>query len=175
MTGPIAMNQVANDRAGRDDMDAILALEQTGFALASRWIAASWLPELTRSDRFAPVFRDATGTVRGVAAFQVIAEVADLNRVVVDPGLRGRGIGRALLEAGFAWAAERGAERMLLEVEWANEPALALYRRLGFVEVSYRTNYYGISRDALVMQRDLNDCGGPTTRVESSDLEELDR
>ena len=52
-------------------------------------------------------------------------------------------------------AAERGAERMLLEVEWANEPALALYRGLGFVVISHRVNYYGTNRDALVMQREL--------------------
>ena len=53
------------------------------------------------------------------------------------PRARGQGLGRALVAEGLAWAAERGAERMLLEVEWANEPALALYRGLGFAVISH--------------------------------------
>jgi ribosomal protein S18 acetylase RimI-like enzyme len=30
---------------------------------------------------------------------------------------------------------------------------------MGFVEISYRANYYGAGRDALVMQRELNEWG----------------
>jgi len=144
------------DAAVAGDVDAILALEQTGFPAQSRWIAASWLPEIEGTDHFTPAARDVDGVLRGVAAFQLVAEMADLNRVVVDPAHRSRGIGRTLVEAGLRWAAERGAERMLLEVEWANEPALALYRGLGFAEISHRVNYYGVNRDALIMQRDLD-------------------
>lgn len=141
--------------ATTDDLPAILALEESGFVQRSRWIDKSWLPELTGPEFFTPGVRDADGVLRGLASFQVIAEVADLNRVVVDPKFRGQGFGAALLAAGLEWATDRGAERMLLEVEWANEPALALYRRFGFVEISHRVNYYGINADALVMQRDL--------------------
>ena len=143
------------DVAGVDDVPAILELERTGFPAPSRWIAASWLPEIEGRDHFTPAARDQGGVLCGVAAFQLVADVADLNRVVVAPGHRGHGLGRALLLAGLRWAADRGAERMLLEVEWANEPALALYRGLGFVEISHRVNYYGVNRDALVMQREL--------------------
>lgn len=142
------------DVAGADDVPAILELERTGFPAPSRWIAASWLPEIEGADHFAPAARD-QGVLCGVAAFQLVGDVADLNRVVVAPDQRGRGVGRALLLAGLRWAADRGAERMLLEVEWANNPALALYRGQGFVEISHRVNYYGVNRDALVMQRDL--------------------
>ena len=156
MTAP---TMLVIDVATVADLDRILELEQTGFAPPSRWIGRSWLPEINGSNNFAPAARDQHGVVCGVAAFQLIADVADLNRVVVDPRHRGKGVGRALVEAGLAWAAAHGAERMLLEVEWANQPALALYRRLGFVEISFRTNYYGVDRDALVMQRDLNDLG----------------
>jgi len=47
---------------------------------------------------------------------------------------RGRGIGRALLEALFAWAAERGIRRIEGGAFATNPRALDLYRRLGFVE-----------------------------------------
>lgn len=145
------------DAATAADLDAIVALEQTGFAPASRWIGRSWLSEIDGGHHFTPAARDADGTLIGVAAFQCFHEVADLNRVVVDPAQRGRGVGAALVEAGLAWAAASGAERMLLEVEWANEPALALYRRLGFAEITFRRNYYGIDRDALVMEKSLGE------------------
>jgi [ribosomal protein S18]-alanine N-acetyltransferase len=51
------------------------------------------------------------------------------------------------------------AEALFLEVDEANHPALALYRRLGFREVGRRENYYdgaeGRKSSALVMRRDL--------------------
>ncbi len=74
---------------------------------------------------------------------------------MVAPDQRGRGIGGALVEAGITWAAERHGLRMLLEVEHDNAAALALYRRLGFVELARRKDYYGAGRHALVMQREL--------------------
>lgn len=91
----------------------------------------------------------------GVATFQLVADTADLHRVVVAPDQRGRGIGRALVEAGITWAAGRHGRRMLLEVEHDNDPALALYRRLGFADLARRRDYYGAGRHALVMQYDL--------------------
>ncbi len=91
----------------------------------------------------------------GVATFQLVADTADLHRVVVAPDQRGRGIGHALVEAGIAWAAERHGQRMLLEVDHDNVPALALYEGLGFLELARRKDYYGAGRHALVMQREL--------------------
>ena len=151
MRAPVLTTDPATER----DPEAILALEQTGFVPASRWTDRSWLPELSGGDHFAPAVRDQNGVLQGVASIQLIGDVADLNRVVVDPGHRGRGIGRALIEAGLGWAGSHGGERMLLEVERANDTAIGLYRALGFVPISSRRNYYGAGRDALVMQREL--------------------
>jgi ribosomal-protein-alanine N-acetyltransferase len=50
-----------------------------------------------------------------------------------------------------------GARRMLLEVRPDNEPAVALYRRLGFAAVTTRRDYYGPGAHALVMLRPLRD------------------
>jgi GNAT superfamily N-acetyltransferase len=45
---------------------------------------------------------------------------------------RGRGIGRALIEHIERWAADRGIERMILNVSEANEGAIRLYHDLGY-------------------------------------------
>lgn len=60
--------------------------------------------------------------------------------VIVDPEQRHQGHGRAMTETMLAWAADRGAERSYLQAVSTNEPARALYDRLGFTE-TYRYWY----------------------------------
>ena len=52
----------------------------------------------------------------------------------VAPFARGRGVGDALIHAVLAWARERRAGGVELEVREANLPALTLYRRNGFID-----------------------------------------
>ena len=59
-------------------------------------------------------------------------EDAWLEDLFVEPGARGAGIGRALTEASIERARSRGCGRIQLDANEANEPALALYRSLGF-------------------------------------------
>lgn len=60
----------------------------------------------------------------------------------VDAATAGRGLGRRLMQAGLARMAERGRATATLYVEADNEPAVHLYRSLGFadhiVDVQYR-------------------------------------
>ena len=52
------------------------------------------------------------------------------------PEARGRGVAREVLAALAGWAETRDAERMYLQVAVDNMPALRLYERLGFVELT---------------------------------------
>jgi ribosomal protein S18 acetylase RimI-like enzyme len=54
----------------------------------------------------------------------------------VSPASRGKGTGRRLAEAAVARARAMGAERVELFSNTVLEPAISLYRSLGFVEVS---------------------------------------
>lgn len=54
---------------------------------------------------------------------------------------RGRGVGTALMVAAIAWAREQGLHKLSLGVFASNEPALALYRKLGFVEEGRRVKH----------------------------------
>lgn len=63
------------------------------------------------------------------------ALVYELAKMAVAPAWQGRGVGRALGEAAIRQARAGGAGRLFLESNTKLLPALALYRRLGFVEV----------------------------------------
>ena len=64
--------------------------------------------------------------------------------IALFPAFRRRGLGRALLEALVAEADAQGL-RMSLHVE-RNNPALALYRQLGFVPVDEQGVYWAMQR-----------------------------
>jgi [ribosomal protein S18]-alanine N-acetyltransferase len=135
------------------DLDAIQALDAEVFG-ADAWSALAWQGEWDRvpDTRHLVVAVEADEVV-GFAVLSAVADIADLHRVAVASDRRGRGIGAALVEAVATEARRRGCERVLLEVEATNGSAIALYERLGFVEIARRDAYYGPGRNALVMQR----------------------
>ncbi|WP_304114994.1 ribosomal protein S18-alanine N-acetyltransferase [Mycolicibacterium bacteremicum] len=76
----------------------------------------------------------------------------EVHTIGVDPTCQGRGIGRALL-ADLLDFAKRG--EVYLEVRTDNEPAINLYRSVGFATVGVRKRYYKVSgADAYTMKRD---------------------
>lgn len=71
------------------------------------------------------------GRVRGPSSIRPIRS-ADLESVFVVASIRGRGVGRALIEAFLPWCGQQGAERVSVTAYASNEGAVRLYRRLGF-------------------------------------------
>jgi ribosomal protein S18 acetylase RimI-like enzyme len=57
---------------------------------------------------------------------------AHLEDLFVDAKARGSGLGRALVDAALERARDRGCARIELDANEANEPALELYRSVGF-------------------------------------------
>ncbi|HUX34391.1 MAG TPA: GNAT family N-acetyltransferase, partial [Gemmatimonadaceae bacterium] len=71
-----------------------------------------------------------------------------LNDIVVDPGHRGQGIGRRLLEAACAELKRRGAPRVVLSTAEGNVAAQRMFARAGF------------RRTMVEMTRELEGGGG---------------
>ena len=133
------------------DLDAVMAIEQASFD--SVWSRSSWAEEIVPADhRLTLVAGD--DEVAAVATFHGF-DVADLDRIMVTPTARGRGLAGELLSRGLDWATSRGCRTMMLEVRRDNDPAICLYRRFGFETISQRPNYYGGGVDALIMSVDL--------------------
>lgn len=132
------------------DLPVLLALEEQAFG-SDAWGEVALREELAHPGR-AVLVAEADAVVAGYVDVGVVADVADLHRVVVAASHRRRGLASRLLAAGRAAARERGAERMLLEVAADNTAALALYAAHGFEPISRRRGYYAGGRDALVLQ-----------------------
>lgn len=76
--------------------------------------------------------RDGAGAVLGVIRAAHVEDWVGLSSLVVSPGARRLGLGRALTLHALARAADRGATRAFLQVEVHNGAAARLYGALGF-------------------------------------------
>lgn len=70
--------------------------------------------------------------VEGVDWISLRGPAGIVHDVAVDPGHRGHGIGRLLMEAALAELAARGAPRVLLSTAEGNTGAQRLFAELGF-------------------------------------------
>lgn len=77
----------------------------------------------------------------GAGFVALSGEVAMLHAVEVPPEFRRRGVAGWIVRQAAGWAAAAGGTRLALAVSRANEPAWALYRKLGFREVGSYAYY----------------------------------
>ena len=88
----------------------------------------------------------------GFAGCWISFEEAQVTNIALTSAQRGRGLGKVLMAKLMRVAAERGAERMTLEVRPSNTPALRLYEGLGFAAIGVRKKYYQDNdEDAILM------------------------
>lgn len=85
------------------------------------------------------VVREDTRVVGSVGVERLDAHTAELHRLYVDSALRGRGVGRTLVETVLAWARDQGVRRLVLWSDTRFESSHRLYRRLGFAQLGERT------------------------------------
>ena len=88
--------------------------------------------------RLEAVALNVVAEVDGTAAGQVSGTAPDHGGTVelismwVDPSVRRRGVGAALVGEVVAWSAQQAGTAVRLAVREANAPAIALYERCGF-------------------------------------------
>jgi mycothiol synthase len=77
----------------------------------------------------------------GFCWLKVEGDIGEFYAVGIAPHRQGEGLGRVLVEAGFARLAARGIRTASLYVEADNEPALRLYRSFGFGDYTVDVQY----------------------------------
>ena len=92
--------------------------------------------------------KSAEGPV-GMLLYRVVAGEAEILTLAVDPNLRRRGAGRALLQA----LLNLKIPQIFLEVASSNEDAIKLYASAGFKQVGLRKAYYAATGDDALILR----------------------
>ena len=86
---------------------------------------------------------------------QVSAGMVWITDVIVAPSARRRGIGSALIRTAQDWATERGAQRIILEMQSKNYPAICMAQALGYDFCGYNDQYYATQDVTLFFGRAL--------------------
>ena len=165
---PRCLRAVASDPTvmALDEADAgdLAAVHRDAFpADGDHWDGAAFRGFLSAPGVFGAKAVRASGARRDGAllGFVLVREVAgeaEILTLAVRRNARGRGLGRLLMDDALRALYARRTETLFLEVDAGNEPAVRLYRRLGFREVGRRTGYYareGEAATALVLRLDL--------------------
>lgn len=149
--GPVSLRALRES-----DLNAVMAIEVRGYPYP--WTRGIFLDCLRAGYPGLAMERD--GLLIGYGVLSIAADEAHVLNICIDPLAQSHGLGRQLLRALVRLAADRGAQRVFLEVRPSNTPAVALYHSEGFNEIGRRPRYYPAAQgreDALVLAIELID------------------
>ena len=93
--------------------------------------------------------------VAGYVGSQSVMGEADMMNIAVSAKFRRMGIAQELVQRLVMALREKDVCSLTLEVRASNEPAKALYGKLGFEQVGRRPNYYrNPKEDALILRKE---------------------
>ena len=80
----------------------------------------------------------------------------EIMNIVIKKSERRKGIGKLLLNKIIEFAKQNNYERIFLEVNENNFPAIKMYENFYFVQKGFRKNYYKNSENAIIMDKELS-------------------
>ena len=135
-----------------DHVSQVAALEAICFR--DPWSEKSVASELTNPLSLWLVALDGD-RVAGYVGSQSVQGESDMMNVAVHPDSRRQGIAEQLCLALVEALKEKGNHCLTLEVRASNDPAKALYEKLGFTQVGLRKNYYrNPKEDACILRKE---------------------
>ena len=135
-----------------DHVDEVAELERICFT--TPWSRNMLVEELENDCAAFLVALDDQGRVAGYAGLLVVLDEGYITNVAVRPAFRRQGIAADLLTVFDRFARGNHLAFLTLEVRASNEPALALYEKLGYRRMGLRKNYYEHPKeDAVIMTR----------------------
>ncbi len=132
------------------DVAAAHEIDVLSFSLP--WPERSLRHEVTDNPAARCWVAEVDGQLAAILVLWLLVDEAHIATLATHPAFRRQKIGQRLLLAALDSAYNEGARSALLEVRAGNEPALRLYRKLGFEAVGCRPRYYkDNNEDAILM------------------------
>ena len=144
-------NGVKIIKTTRRHIKGIHAIEKECFP--DPWSLRSLRYEINHHESVCLVAIDENKHVLGHITMRHVLDEGHINNIAIALNARRQGIGQLLLETLMSMARDLGIVSLTLEVRTKNNPAIALYQKLGFVTFGKRHGYYkDPPDDALVMR-----------------------
>jgi ribosomal protein S18 acetylase RimI-like enzyme len=131
------------------DLEALVAVEKRSFDV-DRFSRRSFRYLLTKANAETLVYEEQGQVLAYVMLlFNTGTSLARLYSLAVDPVLRGRGIGSALIAAAEESAVAHDCINLRLEVRRDNTTAISLYEKRGYKPIGHLPDYYEDHMEAL--------------------------
>ena len=137
---------ISNFREVRLPRSVVVAYPRNPLSLADEW---------NRRDAVLVALDEGMPIGYASASEEHTASIAWMTDMVVSPEKRRKGAGSALLTAIQTWALERGAKRLILEMQSKNQPCIRLAQKFGYDFCGYNDQYYPTQDVALFFGRAL--------------------
>ena len=140
----------------RDDFRAICGIDQLCFSEAIAYTPQEMSLGLAQRGAFAYVAESGGNLVAFVLACQKKRHVGHIVTIDILPEFRRKGLGRTFMELAERRFREKGAARVVLEVNIQNESAFRFYEEMGYTTTRLLASYYPDGSDAWLMEKALD-------------------
>lgn len=136
-------------RMTSEDINAAVEIEKQCFSIP--WSEKSFQDSIARDDTIflvceaeevINVTEDTVSCITGYIGMYLSFDEASITNVAVSPEFRKKGYGEQLVTVAKEVAKEVDVQTIFLEVRVSNEPAISLYRKMGFEELGVRKKFY---------------------------------
>ena len=129
-----------------------IELDQNTFK--GLWTRSQWEREIRDPKRISLGAFESKKLLALCSGWFILKEL-HITVLVVNPLHRRKGLGTLILTSIINRAKSKGINKIILEVKETNEPAKALYRKLGFKVTGYRSQLYSDGSNAFIFLKNL--------------------
>lgn len=129
------------------DLLQVAAIEKANFSVP--WSLESFRESMELEHTIYMVAEEQENIMGYCGMYRVFNE-GEIVNVAVAEAYRRRKVASQLLEQLFAQSSELKVDNFFLEVRESNQPAIQLYKKLGFAEAGIRKNFYEKPRENAI-------------------------
>ena len=138
--------------AKAEDVGRIMCLEEG--AIPHPW-QRSEIEKLITEDNKCAFVTEKNGHIACYIGCDIVLDEGNIGNLVTEEEERGKGLATAILKRLLVHLKEQGVKKVYLEVESTNTAALVVYKKCGFKSYNIRKGYFGVGRDAILMDCEI--------------------